>query len=57
MAEVTDEEIDAIYDEAKEAAIHAWLPGSTVNPYHDDPQRRDIWDFAFRQAFMRENRK
>jgi hypothetical protein len=54
-----DSEIDAIWAEAEEAAIHAWGPlGSPThrpNPYPKDSEQADVWDHAFRSAYANQN--
>lgn len=57
MADEPDEaEIERIHEEAAEKAAHHWHASiPVVNPYKGDPWREEIWRFAFRQAFAREN--
>lgn len=53
--ELTDEEIERIHDEAEAAAESCWYVGQGRNPYPEGSERAEIWSFAFRQAYAREN--
>ena len=53
MTEPTDEEIDAIWTLAEHDAIHGHI-GSSVNPYHIDDPRAEIYSFAYRTFYARE---
>jgi hypothetical protein len=57
MSELTDERIEELWEEAAEAAIHAWGPGgiSAKNPYPFSSDEAEIWACAFRNAYAREN--
>ncbi len=59
MDELDDSEIDAIQEDAADAALHAWGPlGSPIcrpNPYSESDARHEVWAFAFRQAYASEN--
>ena len=50
-----DNEIDAIYEAAYDAAIHAVTPHRVVNPYPEGSERAEVWSQAFRSAYAREN--
>lgn len=57
--ELDDGEIDAIWDDAKDAAINAWgplgSPNCRPNPHPLGSREADIWDRAFRNTYAREN--
>lgn len=55
MTELTDSEIEAIHDAAREAAENAWIGNIPDNPYPNDPRRADIWASAFGNAFTENN--
>jgi hypothetical protein len=55
--ELTDDRIEAIWEEAAVAALHAWGPGGRTarNPYREGTEEAEIWACAFRNAYAREN--
>jgi hypothetical protein len=57
--ELTEEEVDAIWEDAKDAAINAWgplgAPNCRQNPHPLGTVKADVWDHAFRDAYAREN--
>jgi hypothetical protein len=58
MSELSDEQIDAIWEDATEAARDAWGPAglhSRRNPHPFDSDAAEIWACAFRNAYAHEN--
>lgn len=56
--EPDDGEIDAIHENAHEAAAQAWGPGGVIsqsNPYDEKDPRHDIWAYAFRNSYASSN--
>jgi len=53
---LSDEDIEAIQDMAREAALHCGHNiGAASNPYQPGSEQAEIYDFAFRSAYAREN--
>ncbi len=52
---MTDEEIEAIHEAAREAARGAWRGNIPPNPYPVASDRAEIWDFAFRAQWAEDN--
>jgi hypothetical protein len=52
---LSDEEIEAIWEQAAHDAIQCAHIAATVNPYSSDDPRAEIYSFAFRGAYAREN--
>ena len=48
-------EIEAIQEAAERAAEQAWNIRQNPNPHAIGTEAHEIWAFAFRQAFAREN--
>jgi hypothetical protein len=57
--ELDDAEVEAIWEDAADAALHAWgplgAPNCRPNPHPSGSTKADIWDGAFRDAYAREN--
>lgn len=55
--ELSDERIDKIHEEGEAAALSAWGPkgSSATNPHPAGSQESDIWSYAFRNAYARDN--
>lgn len=52
---MTDEDAERIYEEATEAALNAWIGSRIKCPYPECSEEAEVWTFAFRQTFAREN--
>lgn len=56
--EPDDDEIEAIHEKAAADAIHAWGPAGINgyrNPYPAGSERAEIYAYAFRNSYAREN--
>ena len=54
-SDLTDQDIEAIYDAAVDAALHCASMHAATNPYPEKSQKADIWSFAFQSAYADEN--
>ena len=55
MVELEDHEIDTIHEAAREAAVGAMAFTSVCNPHPPEHPAHEIWDYAYRNAYAREN--
>lgn len=55
LDELDDSKIDAIWENAREAAVHAWRGNWPTNPYPDGTDKADIWAHAFRNSYANHN--
>lgn len=56
--EPDDAEIEEIHEAAALAAVDGWGPAGVMshgNPYPRGSERADIWDYAYRNAYARQN--
>lgn len=56
---MTDDEIDEIWEDAKDAAINAWrplgAPNHRANPYPENTAKWELWNRAFASCYASEN--
>lgn len=54
MDDLSDEDIEAIHDMAREAVLGCGHVAAASNPYPAGSRQAEIYDFAFRSAYANE---